>query len=63
LTGTFDFDMEWLPDTPDGEAPATDAAGPTFQKALKDQLGLKMVPSKGPVEVLVVDRVELPTAN
>ena len=63
LSGGFDFVLEWLPETPDGAAPAADASGPTFIQALKDQLGFKLVPTKGPVEVLVIDHVEEPSAN
>lgn len=63
LTGTYDFDLEYLPEFPPGEAPPPDATGPSFQKALREQLGFKLVSGKGPVEVLVIDHVELPTAN
>jgi uncharacterized protein (TIGR03435 family) len=31
--------------------------------AVEDQLGLKLVPSKGPVDILVVDHAEMPTAD
>ena len=31
--------------------------------AIQQQLGLKLVETKGPVEVLVIDHVELPSEN
>ena len=37
--------------------------GPTFLEALKEQLGLKLVPQTGPVDVLVLDHVEEPSPN
>jgi uncharacterized protein (TIGR03435 family) len=67
LTGKYDIAMCWAPDnTRDAGAngiPATDSA-PTLQQALQDQLGLRLEPRKGPVEVLVVDHAEkLPSEN
>ena len=38
-------------------------AGPGIYAALEEQPGLKLVPAKGPVEVLVVDSIERPSAN
>jgi uncharacterized protein (TIGR03435 family) len=57
----FDFELKWTPD----EQRAADAAsaGPSLFTALEEQLGLKLVPSKGPVDVLVIDRIEKPSAN
>jgi hypothetical protein len=37
--------------------------GPTFLEALKDQLGMKLESTTGPVDVLVIDHVEEPSAN
>ena len=37
--------------------------GPSIAQAMKQQLGLKLETTKGPVELLVIDHVELPTAN
>jgi uncharacterized protein (TIGR03435 family) len=59
LSGTYDLTLEWagmLNGQPNPD-------GPTFEKALREQLGLKFVSDKGPVEVLVVDHVERPGAN
>lgn len=65
LTGKFDFTMEFTPQF-DGPPPANfrpDPDGPTFLEALKQQLGLKLERQTGPVDVLVLDHVEEPSAN
>jgi uncharacterized protein (TIGR03435 family) len=59
LTGNFDIDLKWTPDDQQG----TPDAGPTLFTALEEQLGLKLVPARGPVETFVIDHVERPTAN
>jgi uncharacterized protein (TIGR03435 family) len=43
--------------------PAADSDGPTFLQALREQLGLKLESSKGPIQTVVIDRVERPTEN
>ncbi len=65
LSGGFDFSLEWMPEETGASAAETpaDAVGATFFEALKDQLGLKLVPQKGMVDVLVVDGIERPSAN
>lgn len=42
---------------------ATDDPGPSVFTALKEQLGLELKSAKAPVDILVIDRVERPTAN
>ena len=71
LTGTFDFKMDWAPDVGQrrspgeevGVASAPGADGPSFFTALQEQLGLKLEPTRGPVEVLVIDGAERPSEN
>jgi uncharacterized protein (TIGR03435 family) len=70
LGGVYDFVLEWSPDEsfrmPGAPAEGAGAASgaPSLSTALEEQLGLKLTGGKGPVEVLVVDRVErIPTAN
>jgi uncharacterized protein (TIGR03435 family) len=67
LTGGYDFDLEYTPDPPaPGGQPQTapaDSNKPSLFTALEEQLGLKLVPERGPVEMLVIDRVERPTEN
>jgi uncharacterized protein (TIGR03435 family) len=66
LTGMFDFVIEFTPSARPyrpGEGFQLDESGPTFVGALKDQLGLKLMPQTGPVDVLVVDHVEEPSPN
>jgi uncharacterized protein (TIGR03435 family) len=65
LSGNFDFSMEFTPEF-NGPPPQNfqpDSSGPTFLEALKDQLGLKLVPQTGPVDVLVIDHVVEPSPN
>jgi uncharacterized protein (TIGR03435 family) len=40
-----------------------DLTGPTFFEALKDQLGLKLQPTRAPIQILFIDRVEQPSPN
>jgi uncharacterized protein (TIGR03435 family) len=57
----FDFELAWADDRRSGEATAD--AGPSIFTALEEQLGLKLVPAKGPVEVVVIDHIERPSPN
>jgi uncharacterized protein (TIGR03435 family) len=72
--GEFDIDLNYMDEDvmkSPGSAASDDAggnrlaAGPNLSIvfAAMDQLGLKLQPAKGPVEVLVVDHAERPTPN
>jgi bla regulator protein BlaR1 len=68
LKGNYDFELAWTPDVPsrgDGaeSAPPPDPNGPSIFTALREQLGLKLTATKGPVEILVIDHAEKPAAN
>lgn len=63
LTGGFDFSIEWTPPADMGQPGDVGSFGAPFREALKKQLGLKLEPQKSPVEVLVIDHVEQPSAN
>jgi uncharacterized protein (TIGR03435 family) len=62
LTGKYDFTLQWSPDEVHG-ADAPESAGPSIFTALQEQLGLKLEQSKGPVDTVVVDHVEMPSDN
>ena len=62
LTGMYDGELTWTPDNlPPGVA--VDANAPSIFAAVEEQLGLKLLPATGPVEVLVIDSVERPTPD
>ncbi len=66
LIGGFDFELEFAADplAAGGQPPAvSDTTLPSMFTALEEQLGLKLVPARTPVEVLVIDRIERPTEN
>jgi uncharacterized protein (TIGR03435 family) len=61
LTGSYDLTLDWAPNE---GVPATDApSAPSLFTAVEEQLGLKLVPAKGPVPVLIIDAVEKPGEN
>ncbi len=71
LKGKFDFQLKWTPDPtqfpgfgmkipPPSTAPD---APPDLFAAVQQQLGLRLEATKAPVNVLVIDHVEQPSAN
>ena len=69
LTGLWEFELTYMPDQalppaqPGREPPVIDPNAPPLPTALQEQLGLKLEPTRGTIEVLVVERVERPTEN
>jgi uncharacterized protein (TIGR03435 family) len=60
FTGDFDLNLNYVTDDAASGLPGADV--PIILAAM-EQVGLKLAPAKGPVEVLVIDHVERPTAN
>lgn len=70
LNGRFDFDLKWASDDSQTYCPAAPArsrddpnAPPGLYTAIQEQLGLKLVPTKAPVQVMAIDHVEKPSEN
>jgi uncharacterized protein (TIGR03435 family) len=70
ISGRYDVTLRWTPDAgtafinsgTEGTAPPPDS-GPSIFTAIQEQLGLKLESTKGPVQVLVIDHVEMPSEN
>ena len=62
LTAHYDWTLQWQPQRLTSAAPDA-ATGPSLFTALREQLGLKLEPSRGSVQVVVVDAVSDPTPN
>jgi uncharacterized protein (TIGR03435 family) len=68
LTGNFDFDLAWTPAVPGAGSSSIDAAtsraaGGSVFTAVQEQLGLKLEPTRGAVDVLVIDAAARPSWN
>jgi uncharacterized protein (TIGR03435 family) len=71
LSGEYDFQLDFAPDSGpcradgvrQGGSPADPSDLPSIYTAVQQQLGLKLQSTRGPVELLVIDRVEKPSEN
>ena len=75
LTGKYDYTLQWTPDEgmspmpggpgggPGHDESAVQAGGPSLFTAVEEQLGLKIESTKGQVDVIVIDHLDLPSAN
>jgi len=64
LSGTYNFALRWNREQSSGadNGSATSDA-PSFFTALQEQLGLRLVSTKAPTEVIVIDHIDHPTEN
>lgn len=78
LTGLYDFTLTFAPEgiraggplgptltrlMAQAQAPPADPDAPSLSAALQEQLGLKLESARGPVKVVVIDRLEKPTPD
>jgi uncharacterized protein (TIGR03435 family) len=70
LHGDYDFTLEYTRELPLGfpdggkvNGVEPDTSGPGVFAAVKQQLGLELKAQKGPVDVIVIDHAEKPSAN
>ena len=60
LSGYYAFTLDW---TPENRISDGDADTATIFTAVQEQLGLKLEPTTGPLEMLIIDRAEKPSEN
>jgi uncharacterized protein (TIGR03435 family) len=67
LDGQYDFKLQWDPtdsaSTATPDATSNRLAGLSIVTALREQLGLRLIAKKGPVQVFVIERIERPSEN
>jgi uncharacterized protein (TIGR03435 family) len=63
LTGIFDVELTWTPEQNSLADATSDTSRPSIFTTLQEQLGLKLISEKGPVDVMVIDHLEEPSEN
>jgi len=68
LTGNFDFELHWRPEASQfggrgGQLTAVNQDQPDIFTAMQEQLGLKLEPTKGAADVIVVENATVPSEN
>jgi uncharacterized protein (TIGR03435 family) len=63
LTGAYDIRLQFTDDASGDTSPNADATTSGIFTAIQEQLGLKLTSARASVDVLVIDRIERPTAN
>lgn len=70
LSGNYDVTLDFRPDfqtafniPPEPFEAAADPDAPSIFTAIQEQLGLRLESTRGPIDVLLIDRAERPTEN
>jgi hypothetical protein len=63
LSDAFDIELDWTPDQLQQTDNPQPNDAPSLFTALQEELGLKLESTRGPVDVLVIDRAERPTED
>ncbi len=62
LDGRYELSLKWTPDDAAAPLSSADTSASIFT-AIQEQLGLKLESQKGPVPILVIDHIDLPSQN
>jgi uncharacterized protein (TIGR03435 family) len=69
LSGVYDFKLKYTPkqylmdSQPAGDTAPLPQTAPPIEKALEDQLGLRLAPTTGQMEFIIIDHAERPIGN